>query len=210
MRVAGLQRGDDPRRLVHAQGGLGQEGELRVGREGQGVDVGHVLDQDHAGRGLAHGADDLVVPLVADQDDGVPVAGEAHRLGVDLGHQRAGGVDGAEVAPGRVLADLRGDAVGAVEDRGAGRDLGDVFDEDDALGAEPLDDGAVVDDLVVDVDRGAELAQGGLQGVDGHVDAGTEAARVGEDDLHRSRPPSGCRVGPGSGHRKPRPPCQDS
>ena len=54
------------------------------------------------------------------------------------------------------LADHRRDAVGAVEHRAAGGDLGDVVDEDDAAVAEPLDDGPVVDDLVVDVERAAE------------------------------------------------------
>ena len=49
-------------------------------------------------RRLAHGAEHLVVALVADEDDRVALAGEANRFEVDLGHQRAGGVDGPQAA----------------------------------------------------------------------------------------------------------------
>ena len=49
---------------------------------------------------LAVGALDLFVALVADQQDLVVVAGEAHGLAVHLGDQRAGGVDGLQAAVG--------------------------------------------------------------------------------------------------------------
>ena len=50
---------------------------------------------------------------------------------------------------------------------------------------EPLDDVLVVDDLVIDVERGAEELEGALQALDGHVDPGAEASGVGQNDLHR-------------------------
>src|SRR5262249_19182540 len=53
---------------------------------------------------------------------------------------------------------------------------------------ETLDHRPVVDDLVIDVQRRAEQLQSTLQAVDGHVDAGTEAARIGKDDLHAILP----------------------
>ena len=57
------------------------------------VDVGRAVDQvDVVGR-LAGGADDLLVALVADQQDVVVVGGEPARLVVHLGDQRAGRVD---------------------------------------------------------------------------------------------------------------------
>ena len=103
---------------------------------------------------------------------------------MDLGDQRAGGVDGAEVAGDGGGADGRRDAVGAVEDGGAVRDLVDAVDEDDAALAKALDDVPVVDDLVIDVERRAEEFEGAFEALDGHVDAGAEAARVGQDDSH--------------------------
>ena len=68
-----------------------------------------------------------------------------------------------------------------------GKDHGTVIgaivqflDEDGALGFQALDDVAVVDDLVADVDRPAVPGQRGLNDGDGAVDAGAESARVGE------------------------------
>ena len=69
-----------------------------LGRELQAVDVLGRLDQhDRLGR-FAHRADHFVVPFVADQHDRVALLGVADRLQVDLGDQRAGGVDGLAAA----------------------------------------------------------------------------------------------------------------
>src|SRR5262249_26864326 len=82
-----------------------------------------------------------------------------------------------------------GDAVSAVKDGAARGDVGDRVDEDDALRPEPVDDRAVVDDFVVDVDGRAEQGEGPLEAFDRHVDAGTKPAGVGQDDLHAESPP---------------------
>ncbi len=74
--------------------------------------------------------------------------------------------------------------MGAVEDRGARRDLVDTVDEDDTPATESFHDGAVVNDFMIDVKRSAVDFQSPFEAVDGHVDAGAEAARVGKDDLH--------------------------
>ena len=96
--------GDHDVGVVDAQRRLGEIGDLaRVG-DLEPLDVLGRLDQDHLLGGLAHGADDLVVALVADQDDGVAFAGVLDGLEVDLGDERAGGVDGEQPAargPGR-------------------------------------------------------------------------------------------------------------
>ena len=63
------------------------------------VDVLLGLDQhDVIGR-LAHRALDLLVTGVADQDDRVAVGGELQRLAMDLGDERARGVDRLQLAP---------------------------------------------------------------------------------------------------------------
>ena len=65
------ERGDHDVGVVDAERGLGQIGDLvRVG-DGEPLDVLGGFDQDHLVGSLAHGADDFVVSLVADQDDGV-------------------------------------------------------------------------------------------------------------------------------------------
>jgi hypothetical protein len=43
---------------------------------------------------------------------------------------------------------------------------------------------AVVDDFVTDVDGRSELPKGELDDLDGPVHAGTESARVGEQNTH--------------------------
>ena len=56
------------------------------------------LDEDDVLRRLARGPLDLLVALVADQHDRVALLGELARLDVDLGDQRAGGVDRPQAA----------------------------------------------------------------------------------------------------------------
>ena len=81
------------------------------------------------------------------------------------------------------VADLRRDAVGAVEEGRAFGDLVERFDEDGAAPPEPLDDVLVVDDLVVDVERRPEELEGPFEALDRHVDPGAEAAGIRQDDL---------------------------
>ena len=111
---------------------------------------------------------------------------EPHRLQMDLRHQRTGGVDGLQASFGRRLADGRGHAVSAVQHRRPLRHLLHAVHEDDAALAEALHHRPIVDDLVVDVERRAKHLERPLQALDGHVDAGAETARIGQDDFHFS------------------------
>ncbi len=130
--------------------------------------------------GLTGGADDLLVALVADQQDVVVVAGEALGLVVHLGDQRAGGVDDLQLALGGSRVHGRRDAVGGEHHDRAFRHLVVVVDEDRAGLGQRLHHVAVVHDLVPHVDRGAVLLQRPLDGFDGAVHAGAVAARLGQ------------------------------
>ena len=90
--------------------------------------------------------------LVADHHDRVAVGGEAARRDVDLGDQRAGGVDRAQLAAGGVLVHRGRDAVGGEDDHLALGHLGLLLDEDRAALGELLDHVLVVDDLLAHVD----------------------------------------------------------
>ena len=93
------QPSDDLARLVNRERGLGDEGDVGRGPgASSAVDVVDGLDQDDVLRGLARRALDLLVALVADEDDRVALLGELAGLDVDLGDQRAGGVDRPQVA----------------------------------------------------------------------------------------------------------------
>jgi len=82
------------------------------------------------------------------------------------------------------VAHRPGDPVGAENDRAAGRHLAEFLDEHRALGAQVVADELVVHDLVAHVDRHTELFERAFDDGDGPFDAGTEAAGVGEKDLH--------------------------
>ena len=71
------------------------------------------------------------------------------------------------------------------EDHGrARRHLDQVLDEHRALAPQVLDHELVVHDLVPHVDRRAVQRERALDDLDGAVDAGAEAAGIGEQDFH--------------------------
>ena len=146
---------------------------------------------DRLGRD-GHGPDRLLVALVADVEDGVALAGPHLELVVDLGHERADGVDHhPAVVPGGGHDLWRG-AVGGEHQRRAGGDLVDVVDEDHAPGPELVDHVPVVDDLVVAVHGRLEDPHHPGERLDGHLDAGAEAPGRGQQhtvDRHDPRLP---------------------
>ena len=176
--------GDDREGLVDRERRLRDVGELvRVG-DLERVDVGDRLDEhDRLGR-LAHRALDLLVAVVADQHDRVALAGELDGLAMDLGDERAGGVDRLQVAALGVGVDGRRDAVGAEDrDRALGDRVAELLDEDRAAVAQLLDDVLVVHDLLAHVHGRAVQLERALDGLHRAVDAGAVAARSGEQDL---------------------------
>ena len=72
----------------------------------------------------------------------------------------------------------------STEDDGiAGGDFVEFFNEHGALGAQAVDHKAVMHDFVTHVDWRAEAHQGSFDDLDGPLDAGAEAARIGEQDF---------------------------
>src|SRR5579875_3332227 len=165
--------------------GEGRLGEQRHGRAGvlERVDVRLALDEADGARRDGHRPDGLLVAGVAHVDDGVALLRPHLELVVHLRHERAHRVhDGAPPLAGRAMR--------REHERRAGGDVGDVVDEDHPLPGELLDDEAVVDDLVVAVDGGLEDADHPGERLDRHLDAGAEAARLGEQDavdLHAAK-----------------------
>ena len=189
------QAGDDLGRLVDRERRLGDEGDVVGVVELERVDVLGGLDQDDVLGRLAGRALDLLVALVADEDDRVALLGELARLDVDLGHQRAGGVDRLQAAVGGVRVHARRDAVGGEDDQLALGDLGLLLDEDRAALGELLDHVLVVDDLLAHVDGGPVEVERLLDRLHGTVDAGAVAAR------RRKQHPAGRMGGRGRWHR---------
>ena len=84
----------------------------------------------------------------------------------------------------RLLADLRRDAVGGKEKIGTLGNLLQIIDEDHPFVPEMLDNPAVVDNFVVDVNRRAVKGNGLFQALDRHIHSGTKAAGGGQYDSH--------------------------
>jgi len=103
---------------------------------------------------------------------------------VNFDDEGAGGVDFGEVSLAGLSADIGRDAVGGIDNDGAGWSLRNLVDEGDAALLEVFDDVAVVNDLVEDVNRRAFEIQYLIDDLDGHFDAGTEASGIGEKDFH--------------------------
>lgn len=180
-----LEGVDDDGGVVGAEGGLREVDEFVCVFDVQMGNVFGRLDDLRRVRGFAAGADDFLVVFVAYEQNLVALAGVADGFGVNFGNERTGGVDGGEFAIGGLLADGGGNAVGAEDDDAAFGDFGEVVNEFDAGVLEATDDVLVVDDFVVAVDGLAwEEVDDLVDDIDGHADACTEAAWVGEDEVH--------------------------
>ncbi len=167
---------DDFLCIVKGQSGLGEVGEAFGVRN---LEVIHFLDganDDGAVRGFAGGAYDFLVVAMADEDEGAAFASKAESLEMNLGDQRAGGINDAECALLSLFADAGRNAVGAEDEYCAFGNLRDGFDEDGAAVAQLLDDIAVMNDFVMDVDGTAKGFEGELDDIDGANHASAEAA----------------------------------
>src|SRR6266446_5317520 len=71
--------------------------------------------------------------------------------------------------------------------RTAGGHLGELIDEHRSESSQALHHVVIVNHLVAHVDRRTEELERPLDDVDGAIDAGTEAPRVGEQHLHQPR-----------------------
>ena len=105
------------------------------------------------------------------------------RLDMDLGDERAGGVEIVELAALGFGRHRFGHAMGREDHAGAVGRLVQLVDEDRAQLLQPLDDEAVVDDLVAHIDRRAIFLERQLDDADGPLDARAEAARGCQEQL---------------------------
>ena len=113
---------------------------------------------------------------VADQDQRVPFFGELDGFHVDLCDQRTSRVDHAKLAAFAGFADFRRNSVRGVDYRSPCGNLFNAVHEDRALLLQFLDNVAVVDDLLADIDRRAEGLKGDANDIDGPHDTRAESA----------------------------------
>ena len=120
---------------------------------------------------------------MADEDDVPAIGDQPLGLAMDLGDERASRIDIAEAAVQCGGGHRLGHAVGREHHRPVVGHLVELVDEHRAQLAQAIDDEAVVDDLVADVDRRAVLLERELDDLDRAVDSGAESARRGDQNV---------------------------
>ncbi len=140
-------------------------------------------DQHHFAGRDAEGAFHFLVAVVADEDHGAALGGVALDFEMDLGHQRAGGIDNAQVAILGAIPFAGRDAMGAENDALAVGHLVEALDENRALLFQRLQHEAVVHDLMAHIKRAPVRAQGAADGLDRAIDARAKPARLSQDDF---------------------------
>src|SRR5207302_650760 len=133
--------------------------------------------------GLGQRADRLVMAGVADVEDRVALPGPHPGLVVDLGDQRADGIDHEPALLPGGGHHIGRRAVGREHHRGSVGDVVDAVDEDHAQVPEPVDHQPDVDDLVVAVDRRLEHPDHPGQDLDRHIHASAEPPGAGQQPL---------------------------
>ncbi|SIC06646.1 Uncharacterised protein [Mycobacteroides abscessus subsp. abscessus] len=164
--------------LVDAQRRLGQPNDLVLVTHRDVVHRVGAVDQLYVVGRLTGGADDFLMAFVADEQNVEVVTREALGFLVHLGDQRAGGVDGLQIAFGGLLVDRRRHPVGREDHDGALGHLIGLVDENGAGLGQRVHHIAVMHDLVTHVDGGAVLLQGTLHRFDGTVHTRAVAARL--------------------------------
>ena len=150
-------------------------------------DVLDRFDQGHRARGnLAEGADHLRMAGMADEHDVAAGLDQPLGLAVDLADQRAGGVEIVEAAR---LRRRPAPTLGTPwAEKTTGRPSGtssSSLTNTAPMPAQPVDDEAVVDDFVPDIDRRPEPLDRQLDDLDGAVDARAKAARRRDQHVER-------------------------
>jgi hypothetical protein len=163
----------------------------RIGRKIELFDIRDGLNQHHRARDLPHRALDFGMSGMTDQDHRAALTDIALALVMNLGHQRAGGVDHRQIAIGRFALHAFRNAMRAEDRDCAVGNLRHVLDEPGALRFQRFDHVFVMDDLVTHIDRRAVFLQGALDDVDRPHHAGAKPARLGQHDIERTQ------LGPG-------------
>src|SRR5262249_25077679 len=140
-------------------------------------------EMDAAGNAAAR-ALDFRMALMADQDDVEALLGIALALAVDLGDQRAGGIDDGQVAQRGLVGDLLRDSVGAEDRDGTLGSLVQLVDEAGADAPQLLDHALVVHDLMTDIDGRAIFLEREFDDLYGALDAGAKSSRLRKNHQH--------------------------
>ncbi len=124
------------------------------------------------------------MPGVADQDQRAALRDILPALHVDLGDERAGGVEHIQAARLRVGFHRLRYTVRAENSDSAVRDFIELLDETRALAAQIVDNMPVVNDLMAHIDWRAMSFESAIDNLDRADHARTKAAGLSKDNTH--------------------------
>src|SRR5579862_4211031 len=133
-------------------------------------------------RRLAQSALNFIVIAMANKHQRIALLRELDCFDVNLGDERAGGVNHFEIALFRLVAHCRRNPMCTVDDAHSRRNLVDVVDENCALFGQLVDDKAIVDNLLANIDGSAKGFEGDLYHVNSADYARAEAARLEQEN----------------------------
>ena len=172
--------------VVNRQGGLGDKAQRRRIGGFKCINVSDGFHQRHrTRRQLPHGADDLGMPLVANQHDMPAQPLVPHGLLVHLGDQRTCGIKIKQVARRSISRHGLRNAMGREDHRLGmmlGRDLVDLLDKHSPKRLQTLHHIAIVHDFMADIDRRAIFLQSQHDDLNRPVDARAKSARTAKPD----------------------------
>ena len=128
------------------------------------------------------------MPGVANQNRLFAAAAGAGDFHMDFSYQRAGSVENRQVTTLRFVAYCLRNPVGGENQDRAVRHFANLFDKNRPTLAQAIDDVAIMDNLVTNVDRRAVQRQRVFDNADSAVNAGAKTARVSQQDLHLTPP----------------------
>ena len=169
--------------FVNTQGGLAQPHNLARVAHHCLAGVLRAIDDLNPIRRLTRGSLNLFVASVAHQDDVVVFLGEALNLAVNLGHQRAGCIDGLQVPSLSGGNHRRRNTVRGEHQDGTFRNLVHLVNEDGAAGFQRRNHKLVVHNLLAHVDRRTVVIQSLFNRNHSTVNASAVAAWAGQKHL---------------------------
>ena len=173
---ARAQGGDNSGGIVHRQGGLGDISQLFGVAGFQCGDILGGFDQQNlAVWQLAHRADRFRVTFVTDHHHLQTVLMMAFGLDMDLGYQRAGGVDIDHLAARGLGGDGFRNTMRREDDRTIIRAFVQFLDKHRTLGAQPIHNEFVVHDFMPHIDRRTPFLDRHFDDLDGAIHTSAKA-----------------------------------
>src|SRR5579871_4471784 len=173
-----LQRVNNVARFVEAERGLREISHaVRIGNlqslnfRSTGNNLGHIWS-------FAQCALDFIVITVTDQDEGISLFRELDGLDMNLGDERARGVNHLEPTSFAAITNSRRNAVCAVNHALPVWNVIDLMNEDRALFCQFIDNVPIVNNLAAHIDGRAEGLKGNVDDVNRAHHASTESTRL--------------------------------